>query len=116
MSAGVRDGCESEGPALCHPSPCLLPSGMASFDHQLAHCAPFQPLVLAERGPELSVCCYFLASPPTWELWEGGGQTGGQEQTEGGGGGSSLSWGRSIFSLIVWNCQYEVVMKCRWTF
>ena len=32
------------------------------------HCS--QPLVLAEGGPELSVCCYFLTSPPTWELWE----------------------------------------------
>lgn len=44
-------------------SPCLLPRGMASFDHRLATAAPFQPLVLAERGPELSACCYFPASP-----------------------------------------------------
>ena len=57
----------NQRPVLYHPSPCLLPRRMASFDHQLAHCAP---LVLAEGGPELSVCCYFLTSPPTWELWE----------------------------------------------
>ena len=89
----------NQRPVLCHPSPCLVPRRMASFDHQLAHCAPFQPLVLAEGGPELSVCCYFLTSPPTWALWEVGGlQTGGQEQTEGGGWWEQSALGAGAFA------------------
>lgn len=45
-------------------------SGPGAWPLSIMNCAPFQPLVLAEGRPELSVCCYFLTSPPTWELWE----------------------------------------------
>lgn len=61
---------------------------MASFDHELAHCAAFQPLVVAVGGPELSVCGYLLTSLPSWELL--GGTLGTTGRLRWVGGGSSL--------------------------
>ena len=57
---------------------------MASFDHELAHCAPFQPLVVAVGGPELSVC---LLLPSDFSALLGAlkGHTGDHWQTEVGG-------------------------------
>lgn len=48
----VGDGHEPEEPVTGHPCPlgpplASLPRGMASFDHELAPSAPFQPLAVA---------------------------------------------------------------------
>lgn len=47
-----------------------LPRGLASLEHELAHYAPFQPLAVAEGGPELAFSVVAITASSAWELPE----------------------------------------------